>query len=88
MFKSTGPVESKTKTGGLAATAAGFVIGLVYGLWPDAPAEITDPLAAFVFAAVSGALSGALTWVTSWMTKHTNRTDPDAARGRFPSETT
>lgn len=82
MFNSTGPVESKTKTGSLAAGAATFVVGLVYGLWPDAPAEITDPLAAFVFAGVSGAVTGALTWAVSWLTKHTNRTDADAARGR------
>lgn len=81
-FKSTGPVESKVKTGSIAATMAGFVVGLVYGFWPSAPADVTDPAYALVFALVSAGGSGFLTYVTSWFTKHTNRTDADAAAGR------
>lgn len=87
MFKSTGPVESKTKAGTLAATAATFVVGLLYGLWPDAPGEVTEPLYAFVFALVSAGVGGFVTFVTSWAAKHTNRTDPDAVRGRYTPET-
>jgi hypothetical protein len=83
MFSSTGPVESKTKTGTLAAASAAFVLSLIYGVWGDAPTDLTEPVATFVFSAVSSAVTGAATWIVSWLTKHTNRTDADAAHGRF-----
>jgi hypothetical protein len=71
------PVERKVTTGGLSAAILSFTMSLILTVWPGIPDTISTPLS----AVIAGMITGAGAYAVAWLTKHTNRTDPEAARG-------
>jgi ABC-type Fe3+-siderophore transport system permease subunit len=72
------PTETKVTVAGVSSSITSFVMAYIALNWGALPDAVSTPGAALLLAAVTGVL----TYGSAWWAKHTNRTDPDAVKGK------